>query len=210
MEVKIKICGINNEGAAIAAKDADFIGFVFYQKSPRFIDAINAKEISKILNNDQKKVGLFVNADMEVMQYITEYVGLDMVQLHGKECINEIIEIKQRLNVPIIKAIPVFDENDIKLSKEFQKCCDMILFDAKTKTNELPGGGGKPFDWNLLKNFKSKIEWMLAGGLNIKNVKNAVTTTNASIIDISSGVEKDRGVKCEKKIKDFIEYVKKN
>ncbi|MBS91907.1 MAG: phosphoribosylanthranilate isomerase [Rickettsiales bacterium] len=210
MKVKIKVCGISNEKSAKAAKDADFIGFVFYQKSPRFIDALRAREISNVLQDKQKKVGLFVNADMKVIQHITEYVELDMIQLHGKECIKEIIEIKQRLNIPVIKAISVSNADDIRFSRKFEKCCDMILFDSKAKINDLPGGSGKSFDWNLLANFKSDISWMLAGGLNIKNVKNAITETNASIIDVSSGVEKKRGVKCEKKIKEFIEYVKKN
>ena len=86
----------------------------------------------------------------------------------------------------------------------------MILFDTKPNTNDLPGGSGKSFDWNLLENSKPSIKWMLAGGIDIKNVKDAISKTKASIIDVSSGVEKERGIKCEKKIKEFIRYVKKN
>ena len=210
MKVKIKICGINTVESAISSKNADFVGFVFYPKSPRFVTANEAKEISSVLTKQTKKVGLFVNPDKKVMDYITEFVDLDIIQLHGKESVQEIKEIKQRLNLPIIKAIPVSENKDIENSKDFHEICDMILFDAKMKSGELPGGSGKTFDWKLLKSFSFKKNWILAGGLNIENVKGAISLTNAPIIDVSSGVESEKGIKCAQKIKDFIKYVRKN
>ena len=156
MSLEIKICGITDRESAEASREADYIGFVFYQKSPRFINAINAKEIKKYLNSKQKIVGLFVNADNKVIQHITEYVKLDFIQLHGDETKNEIIEIKKITKKPIIKAIKVESEKDIKNSEENYSFCDMLLFDTKTSNNQLPGGSGKPFDWKLLKNYNSK------------------------------------------------------
>ena len=129
-----------------------------------------------------------------------------MIQLHGDEDIEFIRNLKALTNRKIIKAIPIRTIQDVKISEEFKNFCDMILFD--TKTNNQFGGTGTSFDWKLLKNFKISKKWMIAGGLNINNIKEALETTKPDIVDISSGVEKERGIKCEEKIKDFIKYVK--
>ena len=205
--VEIKICGINSFESAKASIGAEYIGFVFYPKSPRFLNAFDAKEISAYLNSDQKKVGLFVNADINVIKHISDFVNLDMVQLHGNETIDDIKKIKDMIKKPIIKALPVSTDKDIENSLIIEKACDMLLFDTKTSTG-ISGGTGLSFDWNLLKNLKLKKKWMLAGGLNISNVKNALSITNAPVIDVSSGVEIEKGVKCEKKIKNLINYLK--
>ncbi len=205
--VEIKICGINSFESAKASIGAEYIGFVFYPKSPRFLNAFDAKEISAYLNSNQKKVGLFVNADINVIKHISDFVNLDMIQLHGDESINDIKKIKDMLKKPIIKALPVSTERDIKNVKKIEEVCDMLLFDAKTNTG-ISGGTGLSFDWNLLKNQILKKKWMLAGGLDISNVKDALSITNAPIIDVSSGVEIEKGVKCEKKIKNLINYLK--
>ena len=130
-----------------------------------------------------------------------------MIQLHGDEDIEFIKNLKVLTNRKIIKAIPVRTIQDVKISEEFKNFCDMILFD--TKTNNQFGGTGKSFDWKLLKNFKISKKWMVAGGLNINNIREALEISKADIVDISSGVEKERGIKCEKKIRDFIKYVRK-
>ena len=116
----------------------------------------------------------------------------------------------ERLNKPIIKAISICSEKDVDLSETFKPFCEMILFDTKLQTPEIRGGSGISFNWNLLEKYKSKKKWMLAGGLNIKNLKKAVELTGAPIVDISSGVEVEKGVKCPKKIKELIRYVKKS
>jgi len=206
-KVEIKICGINTCQSAKASIGAEYIGFVFYPKSPRFLNAFDAKEIASYLNPAQKKVGLFVNADINVIKHISDFVNLDMIQLHGDETIEDVKIIKKMIKKPIIKALPIITDKDIKNSKKIEEVCDMILFDSKTDTG-ISGGTGTSFDWNLLKNLKLKKKWMLAGGLNIDNIKNALSITNAPIVDISSGVEKKRGIKCEKKIKNLINYLK--
>ena len=97
---------------------------------------------------------------------------------------------------------------DINYSKKIETICDIILFDTKQEKTNLSGGSGISFDWGLLKNYNSKKDWILAGGLNIKNIKKALEKTNAPILDVSSGVEKELGVKCSNKIKKLIDYVK--
>ena len=118
--VEIKICGINSFESAKASIGAEYIGFVFYQKSPRFLNAFDAKEIATYLNPNQKKVGLFVNADINVIKHISEFVNLDMIQLHGDESINDIKAIKNMIKKPIIKALPVSTYKDVKNSKKIE------------------------------------------------------------------------------------------
>ena len=209
-KLKIKICGINDKKSAKASKGADFIGFVFYQKSSRFITSFEARKLSECLEKNQKKVGLFVNSDINLIKHISDYVKLDMIQLHGNESVDAIKSIRQIISKPIIKAIHVSSETDIQSSKKYENVCDILLFDTKVSDNNVFGGSGLSFDWEMLKNFRSKKKWILAGGLNIDNVKDAITKTGAEIIDISSGVEKEKGVKCTTKIKKLIQYVKES
>ena len=205
--VEIKICGINSYESAKASVGAEYIGFVFYPKSPRFLNAFDAKKIASYLNPNQKKVGLFVNADINVIKHISDFVNLDMIQLHGDETIDDIKEIRSMIKKPVIKALPIGTYKDIKNFQTIEEVCDMILFDTKN-TVGVSGGSGLSFDWSLLKNLKPKKKWMLAGGLNISNVENALSITNAPVVDVSSGVETEKGVKCEKKIKNLINYLK--
>ena len=210
MSVQIKICGINDEISLKAASRADFIGFVFYQKSPRFVTAIEAQLLSKRCSNNQSKVGLFVNSDINLIEYISDYVGLDYIQLHGTETPDYIKEIKSRVNKRIIKAHLVKTASDIEKSKDFNKCCDMVLFDTKIEKEDIFGGTGKSFDWKLLSDYKSKKKWILAGGLNIENIDKAIAITRSPIVDISSGVESSLGKKSSEKIMEIINHVKKD
>ncbi|MAI83962.1 MAG: hypothetical protein CMM91_03375 [Rickettsiales bacterium] len=208
MNIEVKICGINSVISMKASNKADFIGFVFFPKSPRFINAENAKYLANLSPKTQKKVGLFVNTEINVIEFISEYVNLDYIQLHGEEGTEEIDEIKKKTKKPIIKSIKISTEEDLENVLKFETVCDMILFDA-VPSEELPGGNGKAFNWNILKNYSSKKKWMLAGGINKNNVHRAVKITQAPIIDLSSSLEVKKGVKCEKKIKEFLNIVKK-
>jgi phosphoribosylanthranilate isomerase len=207
LKVEIKICGINTKESAVASHGAKYIGFVFCEDSPRFIQPDVVKRIIPYLNMNQKKVGLFVNEKIDLIKKITLDLELDMIQLHGDENESFIRKLKLLTNRKIIKAIPIKTVEDVKIFEEFKNSCDMILFD--TKTNNQFGGTGTSFDWELLKNFKTSKKWMLAGGLNINNIKEALKAAKPDIVDISSGVEKERGVKCEEKIRNFIKYVGK-
>ena len=130
--VEIKICGINSYESAKASVGAEYIGFVFYPKSPRFLNAFDAKKIASYLNPNQKKVGLFVNADINVIKHISEFVNLDMIQLHGDETINDIKAIKNMIKKPIIKALPVSTYKDIKNSKSSREAFDHFFGPPKT------------------------------------------------------------------------------
>lgn len=207
MKVEIKICGINTKESAVASHGAKYIGFVFCEDSPRFIQPDVVKRIIPYLSKGQKKVGLFVNEKIDLIKKITLDLELDMIQLHGDENESFIRKLKLLTNRKIIKAIPIKTVEDVKIFEEFKNSCDMILFD--TKTNNQFGGTGTSFDWKLLKNFKTSKKWMLAGGLNINNIKEALKAAKPDIVDISSGVEKERGMKCEEKIRNFIKYVGK-
>ena len=208
MPIKIKICGINSIESLKASQSADFLGFVFYPKSPRFINAETAKIFSEFVSNKQKKVGLFVDTEDSVVEYITNYVGLDFLQFHGKESPKKIKYFKDKLNIPIIKSINISCYEDTEKYKEYSEICDMILFDSAPIKSDLLGGSGKTFDWGLLKEIKIKGDWMLAGGICKENLIEALQKTNAPIIDISSGLESKKGVKSVKKIKEFLNLVK--
>ena len=145
-KVLIKICGVNDNESAKACIDADYVGFVFYQKSSRFVTAFQAKEISSFLPKNSKKVGLFVNSNIDLIEYITKFVSLDFIQLHGNEPLSTVKTIKQRLNKPIIKAISICSEKDVDLSETFKPFCEMILFDTKLQTSEIRGGSGISFN----------------------------------------------------------------
>ena len=203
--VEVKVCGINTAEAMKAANEAEFVGFVFYQKSSRFINADTAKKLSELSPKSQKMVGLFVDTENNVIEYITELVGLDIIQLHGKETIEKINYLKKKLKKPIIKSVPVSSKNDIKKYKDYKGVCDMFLFDSSPIGQEIPGGSGEKFDWEILKNFKISNKWMLAGGLSIENLVEALKITKAPIVDVSSGLEKEKGIKCPKKIKKFVQ-----
>ena len=203
--LEIKVCGINDEismNTAIKCK-ADYIGLVFYKNSPRNITINLSRELIKLRNKVSRIVALTVNPDNEFLFEIKKSVKPDFIQLHGNENPRRCLDIKKELNIPIIKGINVINKiNLIKLTKDFEDICDILLLDAPTET--MPGGNGKKFDWNILKDYKSKKKWMLAGGLNIQNIQKALAITKAPAVDISSGIEIEKGVKDPKLIKDFI------
>ena len=202
---EIKICGINDEMSMNTALkcEADYIGLVFFENSPRNISINLSRELLKLRNKLSKIVALTVNPSNEFLSEIKKNVKPDFIQLHGNETPRRCLDIKKRFNIPIIKGMNVINKlNLMKLTTDYEDICDMLLLDAPSET--LPGGNGKKFDWNILKDYKSQKKWMLAGGLNIDNIKKAINITNAPAIDISSGLEITKGVKNRKLIEDFI------
>ena len=202
---EIKICGINDEismNTAINCK-ANYIGLVFYQNSPRNVSFNLCKKLLKLRNKFSKIVALTVNPKDDFLIKIKKIVKPDYLQLHGNENLERCINIKKKVNIPLIKGINVKNKIDLfRTTREFEDICDILLLDAPSET--LPGGNGNKFDWDILRGFKSQKKWMLAGGLNIENIENAIDITNAPVIDISSGLEIRKGLKDPKLIKDFI------
>ena len=203
---EIKVCGINDEismNTAINLK-VDYIGLVFFQSSPRNISINVCKNLLKLRNKTSKIVALTVNPEDDFLYQIKKIVKPDYFQLHGEENPRRCLDIKKKLNIPIIKGINVKNKiNLMRSTKEFEDICDILLLDAPSEA-ALPGGNGKKFDWGILKDFNSKKKWMLAGGLNIDNIKKAIDVTKAPAIDISSGLENRKGIKDPKLIEDFI------
>ena len=202
---EIKVCGINDEvsmNAALKCK-VDYIGLVFYPNSSRNISINLSRELLKSRNKITKIVALTVNPNDDFLNQIKKNINPDYIQLHGNENSRRCLDIKHKINIPLIKGINVRNKIDlVRKNKEFEDICDILLFDAPSET--LPGGNGKKFDWDILKDFKSKKKWMLAGGLNIENIENAIDITKAPAIDISSGLEIRKGLKDPQLIKDFV------
>ena len=202
---EIKVCGINDEksmNTALKCK-VDYVGLVFYQNSPRNISINLSKELLKSRNKITKIVALTVDPNDDFLNEIKKNINPDYIQLHGNENSRRCLDIKHKINIPLIKGINVRNKIDlVRKNKEFEDICDILLFDAPSEA--LPGGNGKKFDWDILKDFKSKKKWMLAGGLNIENIENAIKITKAPAVDISSGLEISKGTKDSKLIEDFV------
>lgn len=206
----IKICGIKEAGALKTAIDsgARFIGLVFYPKSPRYVEPEQARILSRMTPTGVRTVGLFVNPDDSWLSHVLGAVPLDMIQLHGTESPVRVQEIKSRYHSPVIKAISIASAGDLADVDTYVQVVDWLLFDTKSPISDEHGGSGRTFDWNILKNKKFTKPWMLSGGLNAGNVGEALSILEPDAVDVSSGVESERGVKDPSKIAEFIQTVK--
>ena len=203
---KIKICGLTNlEDARFASGlFVDYLGFIFYDKSPRFIDPAKAGAIINWLEGPDK-VGVFVNQPLDEVNRIAKETGLDFVQLHGSET----PEYCELIDKPIIKVIHISEETTSHLLsveiKKYKSVAHYFLFD--TKIGDQWGGTGKTFDWNLIEEISDK-PFFLSGGLNSKNVQNAIEALNPFAVDVSSGIEEEPGLKDLMKMEVFVNTVK--
>ena len=205
----IKICGIKNTDTLLCCEDnkIKFFGMIFYTKSPRNISFKNAsilQKISKRLNING--VGVFVNKNINELEEIIDNLKLKFVQLHGSED-EEYIKTIKKIGVKIIKSISVSDKNDLEKINKY-KSVDYFLFDYKPLKNELPGGNSKSFDWSILKNLNTDKPWFLSGGINASNIQQILKEVNPLGIDLSSGVEKELGIKDNGFINKFIGKLK--
>lgn len=192
-----KICGITTPEALHAARLARFVGLVFYPRSPRSVAPMLAAELARQTTTTNRVVGLFVDPDDDWLEHILSQTPLDMVQLHGHESPARVAEIRQRFNLPIIKAIGIAEKTDLDQMIDYEPVADWLLFDAKPPANvaALPGGNGMAFDWSLMQQVKTRRPWMLSGGLTPDNVATAITMTGAKNVDVSSGIEERPGLK---------------
>ncbi len=205
----IKICGIQNEDTLICCEKnkVNFFGMVFYSKSPRNISFAKASILQNISANLKiNGVGVFVNKDINELEDIIKNLKLKFVQLHGSED-NEYVEILKKFGVKVIKSISINNKNDLNLINKY-KSVDYFLFDYKPLKGELPGGNSKSFDWNILKNLEIKKQWFLSGGINTNNIQQILGDINPFGIDLSSGVEKELGIKDNRIINNFIGKLK--
>ena len=204
-----KICGIQNEDTLLCCEDnsVDFFGMVFYPKSPRNISIEDASNLQiKSENLNINGVGVFVNKNINEIENIIKKVRLKYVQLHGSED-EEYIKTLKRIGVKVIKSISISNINDLKNISKYNSS-DYFLFDYKPMKNELPGGNAKSFDWNILKSLNTNKPWFLSGGISIKNIQEILNDVNPFGIDLSSGVEKELGIKDNHIINNFIDKLK--
>lgn len=212
--VGVKICGINDAVSLKTAIDygADMVGLVFVEDSPRYVSIDDACAMLVQINDFKNTalVGLFVNATDDFIHQVITNIGLDYIQFHGCESLDRIIDIKANIGQKIIKAIGISEWEDFELFHQYRPICDMVLCDAKPpKGDKRAGGHGIAIDWSLFAEQSLGDDWLLAGGLHIGNIAQALAQTNAPFIDLSSGVEDKLGKKSPQKIKALLEYTNK-
>ncbi len=198
----VKICGLTNlEDARFAAGAlADFIGFIFFDESPRYINPPKAGAIVNWIEGP-KTVGVFVNQPLDDVNMISRQVGLDLVQLHGTES----SDYCQLVEKPVMKVFHIESgttaESLQKMIEPYLEHVDYLLFDKKTKG--LWGGTGEVFDWDILKNLSHGKPFLLSGGISTANVRDACRNVRPFAVDLSSSVEQAPGIKDYDKIELF-------
>ena len=208
IQPKIKVCGMRDlENIRELVKlEPDYIGFIFYEKSPRYIGKKISKEILDAIPPSIKKVGVFVNAtEREMKNAITEN-SLNVVQLHGNES-PEMCQIIRMAGVEVIKAFPVDEEFDFHSIQRYRESCGFYLFDTKTPQY---GGSGKQFDWTLLDKHNFTKPVFLSGGIGLEDAEKIIRLNNKDIkvVDINSRFEIEPGLKDIDKVKRFIEITR--
>jgi phosphoribosylanthranilate isomerase len=207
MSLLVKICGLSTRETLQTALDAgaDMVGFVFFPPSPRHLSLEVGRDLGRQVKRRALKVALTVDADDATLDNIMDALSPDIFQLHGKESVARLRDIKQKFGRPVMKALPVETAADLAVLPGYAAVADRILFDARPpKDATRPGGLGAPFDWRLLENLDLKLPYMVSGGLHAGNVAEALRLTRAGGVDVSSGVESAPGVKDPEMIRAFI------
>ena len=199
-DLKVKVCGMKYSEEIQELIDSnliDYIGFIFYPKSLRYIT-----EVPK-LDGKFKRVGVFVNEELETIQAKINGYTLDVLQLHGNESVSEVKQLKEVIQKPIFKAFGIDERFDFKICTSYEPYVDAFLFDTKT---EKYGGSGKQFDWSILQNYKGEKPFVLSGGLDEKALNELKNYSFRKMVgvDLNSKFEDDPGKKNIKKIKEFL------
>lgn len=199
----IKVCGMK-EGKNIRDVEqlgVNLIGMIFYSKSPRHVS-----EMPDYLPQQAKRVGVFVNEDIEYVQLIAERFSLYYIQLHGEES-PEYCKALQTGGMRIIKNFPIAEEKDLQLTGQYEGLCEYFLFDTKCDTY---GGSGKPFDWNILHNYQGNTPFLLSGGIDLKSIESLKAFKHSKLAgyDINSRFETQPGTKNVEKVAKFVKQMK--
>jgi phosphoribosylanthranilate isomerase len=205
--IEVKICGINDAQGfdATVAAGADFVGFVFYPPSPRAVGPAAAAALSARHAGGPARVGLFVDPTDALIAAVLAALPLDLIQLHGVEDPARCAAIRSRFGRPVMKALGIAVPGDLAAIARFAPAVDRFLLDAKPPPGAvLPGGNAAAFDWGLVAGQTIPKPWLLAGGLTPGNLGEAIRRTGAPGVDVSSGVERARGVKDPGLIAGFV------
>ena len=209
MPVKVKICGVRTPAIVETASEAgaDFIGLVLFAKSPRHVELEEARVLAAVARGKIGTVAVLVDPDDALVDGVVERVRPDFLQLHGSETPERVTAIRTRAGLPVMKAIAVAEACDVADAGKYAASADFILFDAKASPDALlPGGNGVPFNWDALKGIKPPFA--LSGGLTPDTVGEAIRLTGASLVDVSSGVERDPGEKDAELVRRFVRAAK--
>lgn len=217
---KLKVCGLTqlDQILELVALKIDFLGFIFYEKSPRYVlNHLNLNDISKIKHSG--KVGVFVNENADKIIEIAEKSDLNFIQLHGDESDDFILELRKKLKpeVGIIKVIRIGNQESevrTKIGKVFDSAqtdnqqpttINYLLFDTDSKAF---GGTGKSFDWNILNKIEIPLPYFLSGGISLENIHQLSTINHQpTVLDINSKFEIEPGIKDVEKIKEFLPLI---
>jgi phosphoribosylanthranilate isomerase len=198
---RVKICGINDAVAfdTTIEAGADWLGFNFFPPSPRYLTPAQAADLSARSPGGPARVGLFVNPVAEDIAAALDVVRLDVLQLYGAV---DFAALRARFGLPVWRAVGVEAVQDLPTSAGG---ADRLLVEAKAPPGATrPGGNAVSFDWTVLRGWTAPAPWILAGGLTVESVAEAVRVTGAPAVDVSSGVERLRGVKDPALIRAFI------
>lgn len=207
--MKIKICGMKfrDNILEIGGLKPDFMGFIFYSKSKRFVGEAFSPESIQNLPTSIEKVGVFVNESPEIILEKVNKFKLDIVQLHGTESVADCQFLKEN-NIEIIKAFSVDENFNFNIVKSYEPLCDYFLFDTKTPDY---GGSGKTFDWQLLDNYKLEKPFFLSGGLNLESIEKVKKLNYPMLIglDFNSQLEDEDFKKNIQKVTEVIRQTKR-
>ncbi|HET6556119.1 MAG TPA: phosphoribosylanthranilate isomerase [Prolixibacteraceae bacterium] len=205
-DLKIKVCGMRDPEniAGIAAAGPDFMGFIFYGKSSRYVGPLF--EVDSLVPPSIKKAGVFVNEIPERVIETCQKVHLDIAQLHGNESPGYCRQIQQA-GLTVFKAFAIGESFDFNILEEYRPCCHFFLFDTK---GQLPGGTGHKFDWQLLNNYQLDIPFFLSGGIRPEDLNSIQQIHHPKLygVDINSGFEVSPAVKDVSKVRQFIAGIK--
>jgi phosphoribosylanthranilate isomerase len=209
--VKVKICGVRTREIVDTAVDAgaDYVGLVFFPKSPRHIAPEAARVIAEHASGRIETVAVLVDPDDALVDEILTAVRPNVLQFHGSEPPERVAAIKSRSGLRVIKAIGVASADDVGKASAYRGIADMILFDAKAPAgSDLPGGHGLAFDWRAVAGPSVERPFALSGGLDPGNVWQALVATGADMVDVSSGVERAPGEKDPDLVRRFVQAAK--
>lgn len=190
--LKIKVCGmVDAENLSqLARLKPDYVGFIFYPKSSRYVVGRLSTEALNVLPSTTKRVGVFVSEKPETLLALAKEYGLDYVQLHGDESVEYCQRIRQQ-GLKVIKVFRVSTADDLATVAKYAQCADLFLFDTKTP---LYGGCGQEFDWTILEQAQVPLPWLISGGISADNIQRACQT-GAFAVDLNSRFETAPGVK---------------
>jgi phosphoribosylanthranilate isomerase len=207
----VKICGLSTPETVAAALDgkAEFIGFMFFDRSPRLVDPPTAARLAAPARGRTKIVAVTVDPDDDLLDRLA-VLKLDLIQLHGHETPQRAAAVRARTGAGLIKVLPVSTAHDIDAANAYDGLVDHLMFEGRPPPDaDRPGGVGARFDWGLLAGRRYERPHFLAGGLNPWNVQEALDQSGAPLVDVSSGVERGAGLKDPGLISAFLEAVRR-